>query len=600
MASKYVLGIDLGTTNSCVAMIEHGKPIIISNKSGYKTTPSMVAITETGKRLIGQLAKRQAITNAKHTVYSTKRLIGRSFDDPEVQQSIDTFPYEICEGPHNDVRVVMRNHAYALSEVAAMILCELRSVAEEYLGEAIDQAIITVPAYFNDDQRQATIDAGRIAGLDVLRIINEPTAAAIAYGCKQNKKQTIAVYDLGGGTFDISILSIEDGVFNVLSTTGDTFLGGEDFDNRIIESLVMDFARDHGIDLRSDSMAMQRLKIAAEKAKCDLSSSHEIEINLPFISTSKDGETLHINRVMTRDELDRQIVDLVRRTLKICQIALEDANVTVHDIDEVVLVGGMTRMPLIQMAVEEFFHKAPARNINPDEVVAMGAAIQADALVRQDEASHILFDITPLDLGIAVHGGRFHCIIPKNTTVPCSNTTVFTTSSDHQTYLRIVVLQGEKEKACDNQILAQFTFTGIEPAPAGSVDIEITFDIDVDGIVHVTARDLKTHKEHYVKVDRSSNLTQDEIEAMARDNAQYLAIEKLPAAYRNICLSIQSRMQKLTDLSSGAGDVLSSKRAEDLRKKVDACFEQPENTSLLHRLEKEINLAIDHCSLNRP
>lgn len=600
MASKYVLGIDLGTTNSCVAMIEHGKPIIISNKSGYKTTPSMVAITETGKRLIGQLAKRQAITNARHTVYSTKRLIGRSFDDPEVQQSIDTLPYEICEGPHNDVRVVMREHAYALSEVAAMILCELRSVAEEYLGEAIDQAIITVPAYFNDDQRQATIDAGRIAGLDVLRIINEPTAAAIAYGCKQNKKQTIAVYDLGGGTFDISILSIEDGVFNVLSTTGDTFLGGEDFDNRIIESLVMDFARDHGIDLRSDSMAMQRLKIAAEKAKCDLSSSHEIEINLPFISTSKDGETLHINRVMTRDELDRQIVDLVRRTLKICQIALEDANVTVHDIDEVVLVGGMTRMPLIQMAVEEFFHKAPARNINPDEVVAMGAAIQADALVSQDAASHILFDITPLDLGIAVHGGRFHCIIPKNTTVPCSNSTVFTTSSDNQTYLRIVVLQGEKEKACDNQILAQFTFTGIEPAPAGSVDIEITFDIDVDGIVNVTARDLKTHKEHYVKVDRSSNLTQDEIEAMARDNAQYLAIEKLPAAYRNICLSIQSRMQKLTDLSSGGGDGLSSKRAEDLRKKVDACFEQPENTSILHRLEKEINLAIDHCSLNRP
>ena len=599
MTSTYALGIDLGTTNSCVSIVEHDKPIIIANKSGYKTTPSMVAITDTGKRLIGQLAKRQAITNAQHTVYSTKRLIGRSFDDPEVQQCMNTLPYEICEGPHNDVRVVIRDHAYSLSEVAAMILCELRSVAEEYTGEEIERAIITVPAYFNDDQRQATIDAGRIAGLDVLRIINEPTAAAIAYGCKSNKKQTIAVYDLGGGTFDISVLSIEDGVFNVLSTTGDTFLGGEDFDNRIIESLVMDFARDHGVDLRSDPMAMQRLKIAAEKAKCDLSSYSEVEINLPFIWTSEDGETLHINRVMTRDELDKQVVDLIRRTLKICQIALEDANVTVDDIDEVVLVGGMTRMPLIQMAVTEFFHKDPARNINPDEVVAMGAAIQADALIHQSEASHILLDITPLDLGIAVHGGRFHCIIPKNTTIPCSNSTVFTTSVDNQTFLRIVVLQGEKEKACDNQVLAQFTFSGIEPAPAGSIDIEITFDIDADGIVNVTARDLKTHKEHHVKVDRSSHLTDDEISAMARENAQYLAIEKMPTTSRNMCLNVQSRMQRLSDLAQRSGDSFNIKRAEELRQRVDECLEHPENSSLLRNIEIEIDNATDFCTLGR-
>ena len=387
--TEYALGIDLGTTNSCVSIVEQGKPIIIANSAGYKTTPSIVAISESGKRLIGQLAKRQAITNATNTVYSTKRLIGRTINDPEVQNCIATLPYEIVEGPHDDIRVVMRDKQYSLPEISAMILGELRQVAENYLGTPITDAIITVPAYFNDAQRQATIDAGTIAGLNVLRIINEPTAAAIAYGTQNKKRETIAVFDLGGGTFDISILSIDDGIFNVLSTTGDTFLGGEDFDNRLIEYLVLNFAREHDIDLRDDPMAMQRLKISAEKAKCELSEMKSTEINLPFICTDASGTPLHINTTVTLEQFENLVIDLVKRTLKICQVALMNANVTQNDIDEVVLVGGMTRMPLVQRAVAEFFHKQPAKNINPDEVVAVGAAIQADGLIHQGQKHRI-------------------------------------------------------------------------------------------------------------------------------------------------------------------------------------------------------------------
>ncbi|MBR4986693.1 MAG: molecular chaperone DnaK [Proteobacteria bacterium] len=547
--ADYALGIDLGTTNSCVSIVENGKPFIIANKTGYKTTPSVVAIAESGKRLIGQLAKRQSITNAANTVYSTKRLIGRSIDDPEVQECMNTFPFEIVEGPHHDIRVKMRDKLYSLPEISAMILSELRQVAEEYIGADIRQAIITVPAYFNDAQRQATIDAGKIAGLDVMRIINEPTAAAIAYGSQTNRSQTIAVFDLGGGTFDISILSIDDGLFNVLSTTGDTFLGGEDFDNRIIEYLVLNFAREHDVDLREDPMAMQRLKIAAEKAKCDLSELQSTEINLPFIQTSPDGVALHLNATITREEFENLVIDLIKRSLKICQIALMEANVTQDDIDEVVLVGGMTRMPLVQEAVSQFFRKQPAKNINPDEVVAMGAAIQADELLHQGQ-KHILLDVTPLDLGLAIHGGKFHVIINKNTTIPCSNTTVFTTSFDNQTSLRIVVLQGEHTLAADNQVLAEFTFSGIRPAPAGTVDVEITFDVDADGIVNVIARDLETKQEHVVSIERSSNLTEDEIKRMAQENAEYLVSEKEGEKMRNAIAQVRNRMEKVQKLIS--------------------------------------------------
>ena len=590
--TEYALGIDLGTTNSCVAIVENGKPFIIANKAGYKTTPSIVAIAESGKRLIGQLAKRQAITNATNTVYSTKRLIGRSIHDPEVQECMNTFPFEIVEGPHDDVRVMMKGRAYSLPEISAMVLSELRQVAEDYIGERINQAI--VPAYFNDAQRQATIDAGKIAGLDVMRIINEPTAAAIAYGTQANKKQTIAVFDLGGGTFDISILSIDEGVFNVLSTTGDTFLGGEDFDNRIIEHLVMEFARENNVDLREDPMAMQRLKIAAEKAKCDLSELTTAEISLPFIQTGADGSALHLNTTITRDEFEDLVIDLIKRTLKICQVAMMDANVTQEDIDEVVLVGGMTRMPLVQLAVSEFFQTQPAKNINPDEVVAVGAAIQADELLHQG-MEHILLDVTPLDLGIAIHGGNFHVITPKNTTIPCSNSTVFTTSFDNQTSLRIVVLQGEHTAAADNQVLAEFTFSGIRPAKAGEVDIEISFDVDADGIVNVTARDLETKKEHNVTVSRSSNLTSEEIADMMRENEDYFASEKIGEESRNVISHLKIVMQQLRDLvqnKTSLPDPISS-YGMTLLKRAGEALEKPDDLQYLKNVTGDLEGAIE-------
>ena len=590
--SEYALGIDLGTTNSCVAIIEHGKPIIIANKAGYKTTPSIVAIAESGKRLIGQLAKRQAITNAANTVFATKRLIGRSMNDPEVQGCADTLPYEIVEGPHNDIRVKLRERQYSLPEISAMILSELRQVAEDYIGDPINQAIITVPAYFNDAQRQATIDAGKIAGLDVLRIINEPTAAAIAYGTQSKKNQTIAVFDLGGGTFDISILSMEDGVYNVLSTTGDTFLGGEDFDNRIIEYLVLEFAREHGVDLREDPMAMQRLKIAAEKAKCDLSEISETEISLPFIQTAADGTALHLNAILTRDQLENLVLDLVKRTLKICQVAMMDAKVSQNEIDEVVLVGGMTRMPLVQMAVSEFFHTQPAKNINPDEVVAIGAAIQADQLIHQGQ-QHILLDVTPLDLGIAIHGGKFHVITPKNTTIPCANSTIFTTTFDNQTSLRIVVLQGEHKLAAENQVLAEFTFTGIEPKPAGAIDIEITFDVDADGIVKVKARDLATQKEHQVTIERSSNLTDDEIRRMMNENADYLVSEKFGADTGKACQQLRSLVEELKSLqqSKSLPDPIAG-YANKLVERAEKLLQNPDNPNDIAQAIQDADNAI--------
>lgn len=517
--TRYALGIDLGTTNSCVAVMEGGSPVVIANKAGYKTTPSVVAITEQGKRLVGQLAKRQAITNATNTIYATKRLIGRRIDSPELSHSLQTLPYQIVEGERGDIRVLIRESVFSLPEIAAMILGELRSVAEQYLGCEVREAIITAPAYFNDDQRQATIDAGRIAGLEVMRIINEPTAAALAYGYHATQPQTLLVFDLGGGTFDVSVLRVEDGVFNVLATMGDTFLGGEDFDNRIIEQLVYDFAREYGVDLREDTMAMQRLKMAAEKAKCDLSSMQEAEINLPFIWSNAEGEAHHLNATLTREQFEGLVVDLVSRCIKISRQALEQAQLEVSQVDDILLVGGMTRMPLVQSSVEQYFLRRASRGINPDEAIALGAAIQADALLHQG-GDILLCDVTPLDLGIAIHGGGFHVIVPKNTSIPSSRSTVFTTSNDNQSSLKIVVLQGDS-MAGQHQVLSEFSFSGIKPAPAGAVDIEICFNLDVDGIVHVSARDLETKRSHDVSITRSSKLSDAEIVRMMEEQEAY-------------------------------------------------------------------------------
>ncbi|MBU6161934.1 MAG: molecular chaperone DnaK [Myxococcales bacterium] len=516
-----VVGIDLGTTNSCVAVMIDGTPVVIPNKAGYKTTPSVVAVSESGRRLVGQMAKRQAITNARHTVYAAKRLIGRKWGSPAVIHSLETVPYQIVQGPHDDVRIKVRDKVYSVPEVSSMILQEMKLIAEEFLGDTIEQAVVTVPAYFNDSQRQATKDAGRIAGLDVLRIINEPTAAALAYGYGKQLNQTVAIYDLGGGTFDISVLQIADGVFDVMSTGGDTFLGGEDFDARIIDWLAMEFAAEHRVDLRQDDMALQRLKDAAEKAKIDLSQSVECEINLPFIYTRQDNETLHLQRMLSRAALEQLTADLIQRTLKICALALEEAGLTINGIDEVILVGGMTRMPAVQRAVSEFFGREPRKGVHPDEVVAVGAAIQAHALVGE-ETSVLLLDVTPHSLGIMVHGGGFQVIIDKNSTVPTSESHIFTTVRDNQTSVKILVLQGEASRAEENEILGEFVLTGLRKASAGEVEIEVTFDISADGIVSVKARDLETGKAQSITVTATSGLTEDEISSMIQENADYM------------------------------------------------------------------------------
>ncbi len=516
-----VVGIDLGTTNSCVAVVLDGTPTVIPNKAGYKTTPSVVAVSESGRRLVGQMAKRQAITNSRHTTYAAKRLIGRKWGSPAVIHSVETVPYQIVQGPHDDVRVKLRDKVYSIPEVSSMILQEMKLVAEEFLGETITEAVITVPAYFNDNQRQATKDAGRIAGLDVLRIINEPTAAALAYGFGKQLNERVAIYDLGGGTFDISVLEISDGVFDVLATGGDTFLGGEDFDARIIEWLAVEFAREYRVDLRQDDMALQRLKDAAEKAKIELSQVAEKEINLPFVYTRENGETLHLQRTLSRSQLEELVIDLVQRTLKICQQTMEEAQLGTDSVDEVILVGGMTRMPAVQRAVAELFGREPGKGVHPDEVVAVGAAIQAEALVT-DSTDVLLLDVTPHSLGIMVYGGGFEVIIEQNSTVPTSQSHIFTTVRDNQTSVKILVLQGESSRAEENELLGEFVLTGLRRAPAGEVEIEVTFDISADGIVSVRARDLETGKAQSITVTATSGLTEDEIRKMIRENEQYM------------------------------------------------------------------------------
>jgi molecular chaperone DnaK len=514
-----VIGIDLGTFNSCVAVVEGGTPVVVANRGGYKVTPSMVAVTEGGKRLVGHIAKRQAVTNAENTVYATKRLIGRKWDSPQVRNAIATTPYHIVEGPHGDVRIKIRDKVYSLPEVSAMILQEMKIIAEDYLGHDVHKAVVTVPAYFNDNQRQATKDGGAIAGLDVIRIINEPTAAALAYGFGKNIDRTVAIYDLGGGTFDISILEISStGVFKVVSTAGDTFLGGEDFDQRIIDWLVQGFKDEHDIDLRQDRMALQRLKDAAEKAKCELSSVPETEVNLPFIISSARSEALHLQRVLTRDKLEELTADLVRRTVEICEATLEEAGLEKDEIEDVIMVGGMTRMPAVQRAVTDFLEREPCKGVHPDEVVALGAAIQGAALTEDEGAMDmVLLDVTPHTLGIMVVGGYFEGLIPQNTTVPTSRSKTFTTVRDNQTAVKILVLQGESPRAEENELLGEFILTGLRRASAGEVEVEVTFEINADGIVSVQAKDMDTGKEQSITVTASSGLTQDEIDNMMQE-----------------------------------------------------------------------------------
>jgi len=549
MAEKEpVIGIDLGTTNSVVATVQGGAPLVIRNRTGSNLTPSVVAVSKTGKRLVGQIAKRQAITNPQDTVYAAKRLIGRKFSSQQVQDALKVLSYQVVCGEHDDIRVKLGGKDISLPEISAMVLRELKADADQYFGRPVTRAVITVPAYFNDGQRQATKDAGRIAGLDVLRIVNEPTAAALAYGFGKTVNGKITVFDLGGGTFDVSVLEVGNGVFDVIATGGDTYLGGEDFDNRVIEWLVMGFAKEHGIDLRKDRMALQRLKDAAEKAKIELSTVKETQINLPFICTPPGGgAALHLQKALTREKLEELCSDLVERCIVHCDQVLGEAKVKAGDLKEMILVGGMTRMPKVVEAVKKYFKRDPCKGVHPDEVVALGAAVQADALTSEE--SHVLLlDVTPQSLGVAIAGGYVRRLIPKNTTVPTSVTELFNTSKDEQTTVKIMVLQGEAELAHQNELLGEFILTGLRSAKRGEVEIEVTFEINSEGIVSVSARDKETGQKQSITVTASGGLTEDELQKILEEQGDYMLEARASDELKNKRSELDAVMKEVGDM----------------------------------------------------
>jgi molecular chaperone DnaK len=584
------IGIDLGTTNSVVAVVVGGEPVVIPNQEGNRTTPSVVAFTEKGERLVGQIAKRQSVTNPENTVFSIKRLMGRKYNSPQVDHAKKRLPYHIVEAPNGDAHVEARGKVYSPPEISAMILQKLKQAAEDYLGETVTEAVITVPAYFDDSQRQATKDAGQIAGLNVLRIINEPTAAALAYGLEKKKEEKVAVYDLGGGTFDISVLEIGEGVIEVKSTNGDTYLGGDDFDLRIIDWMVEEFKKEQGIDLKQDKMALQRLKEAAERAKIELSTAMETEINLPFITADASGPK-HLLMKLSRAKFEQLTDNLVQNTIGPCKMALSDAGFSTANIDEVILVGGQTRAPKVQQTVQDYFGKEPHKGVNPDEVVAVGAAIQA-AVLKGEVKEVLLLDVTPLSLGIETLGGIFTKMIERNTTIPTKKTQIFSTASDNQPAVTIKVHQGEREMASDNKLLGVFELVGIPPAPRGMPQIEVTFDIDANGILHVSAKDLGTGKEQSIRITASSGLSEEEIKRMMRDAEEHAAEDhkkkELAEARNNADTLIYSVEKSLKDY----GDKLTEQEKKDVEAAVEKCKKAKDTSSDA----SEIKAAVDELT----